>query len=412
MSRMARAAWLWMALLTACAGTPARSFDGGPPDAGERDASVVDAGARDAGDDARDGGLDAGVERDGGSRDAGLDAGASDAAPSDAGPWPYDDVPSSPPTRTCEPARSFPRTAGVPFTLGGQTAFFHDEGHSYGFFHTYDGLVACAGAAPRKTHVLLPRDYETSGRRYPVLYVNDGQTAFFTDNPVGRTWDLAAVLSELRRCGEVEDIVVVAPHPLDRDAEYSHARATPTSGCCQVDAYAEYLRSCLGAFVERHYRVRTGPDETAILGSSRGGLAAFWVGTTAPVRYGHVAALSPSFWVGLDDRATGARGPTSLADSALYAHARPVLASDARPSLWIDWGLVRDGGDHNRIIEAMATDRGREMVELLERDLGMVRTGFDRASGLVAIEDPDGAHDEDSWRVRVAWVLRWMFPAP
>ena len=111
---------------------------------------------------------------------------------------PIGDVPATPPPRTCTDPRTFPRIAGVPFTLGGQPGFRHDEGHEYGFFHTYDGLVACAGDTARKVHILLPRDYETSGRSYPVLYMNDGHTAFFTDNPIGKTWDVAGVLSELR----------------------------------------------------------------------------------------------------------------------------------------------------------------------------------------------------------------------
>jgi predicted alpha/beta superfamily hydrolase len=333
--------------------------------------------------------------------------------PSDAWSRPIGDVPASPPARTCTVPRTFPRIVGRPFTLGGQAAFFHDEGDEYGFFHTYDGLVACSGDTARKVHVLLPRDYETSGRRYPVLYMNDGQTAFFTDNPVGKTWDVQEVLSDLRRCGESRDIVVVAPVPLDRGAEYSHADVGDGSTCCEVEAYTRYLVDCLGGFIEANYRVETGPESTALLGSSRGGLAAFWVASAHPERFGHVAAVSPSFWVGLDDRATGAIGDTALRDSALYAHARPALLDPARrPAIWIDWGLVRSGGDHNGIIESMATVRGEEMVALLESDLGYVRTGIEPGSELVAVEDPDGEHTEETWNVRLPWILRWMFPAP
>ena len=324
---------------------------------------------------------------------------------------PIGDVPAMPPLRTCTDPRTFPRIAGVPFTLGGQPGFRHDEGHEYGFFHTYDGLVACAGDTARKVHILLPRDYESSGRSYPVLYMNDGHTAFFTDNPIGKTWDVADVLSELRRCGEVEDVIVVAPHPIDRGAEYSHADVGDGSRCCRVEEYTEYLTRCLGGFIEASYRVETGPDRTAILGSSRGGLAAFWIGTAHPERFGHIAAISPSFWVGLDDRVTGEIRSATLRDSALFAHARPALVDVAtRPAIWIDWGLVRAGGEHNGIIESLATARGREMVSLLETDLGYARTGLGPSSELVAIEDPDGAHDEDTWNVRLPWILRWMFP--
>lgn len=342
------------------------------------------------------------------------DASAIDALPEmrDAGRAVYVDLPTSPPTRTCGPEETFPRITGRPITVGGQPGFFHDEGHGYGYFNTFDALVACPGATPRKTHVFLPRDYATSGRDYPVLYVNDGQTAFFTDNDIGRTWDLAGVLTELARCGEIEDVIVVAPHEIDRSAEYGHLPSVPGESCCQADAYATYLESCLGGFIESQYRVRRGRENTAIMGSSRGGLGAFWFATRTPVRFGHVAAVSSSFWVGIDDRTTGAVSDAALQESALWAHAAPVILNPAaRPAMWIDWGLVRTGGDHNAIVESLATVRGREMVALIESQTGLTHTGFAPGSPLVAIEDVDGDHTEDTWNVRVRWILRWMFPA-
>lgn len=373
--------------LLACAAEPAsRAPDGGaPPDAWlavEGDAAMT-------------------LERE----DAGDGAAASetDAATPELV---FGDVPE-PASRTCSPPRSIARGATVPFELAGQRAWFHDEGHEAGVFHTYDALVACAGAAPRKVHVFLPRDYETSGRRYPVVYAQDGQTAFFTDNPIGKTWDYAGVISELRRCGEIEDVIVVAPHPIDRDREYTHTSWLPGRACCGVPEYTTYLSECLRSFVERNYRVEAGPSRTAIVGSSHGGLSAFWIAMARPDVFGAAGALSPSFWAGLDDRLDGTSSDTPLRESALLAHALPTLRDHARrPRLWIDWGLVREGGLHNSVIEQLATERGREMATLLVREHGYVL-----ASDLRAYEDPDGGHDEDSWRERLPELLRWLFPA-
>jgi hypothetical protein len=83
----------------------------------------------------------------------------------------------------------------VAFTKGGQAAWFYDLGHSGGFFHTYDGLQAAAPQdAPRKVHVFLPRDYETSQEHYPVIYMNDGDTAFFPGGAVNKSWHMAEIL--------------------------------------------------------------------------------------------------------------------------------------------------------------------------------------------------------------------------
>jgi hypothetical protein len=67
-----------------------------------------------------------------------------------------------------------------------------------------------------------------------------------------------------------------------------------------------------------------------------------------------------------------------------------LLADRARrPRLWLDWGLRRDGGPHNGIVEALATLRGREMADLLER-----RFGYVRGRDLWVEEDADAGHDE------------------
>jgi hypothetical protein len=63
------------------------------------------------------------------------------------------------------------------FTRDGQLGWDHDEGHAAGTFHTYDALAVGGGA--RKVHVFLPRGWQTSGRRYPTVYLHDGHTVFW-----------------------------------------------------------------------------------------------------------------------------------------------------------------------------------------------------------------------------------------
>ncbi|MBK8011535.1 MAG: alpha/beta hydrolase [Deltaproteobacteria bacterium] len=309
-------------------------------------------------------------------------------------------------------------------SIGGQTCWIHDEGHRAGFFHTFDALdIEAPGAErrPRKLHVFLPRDYEAHAKRYPVLYMNDGQTAFFTDNPFRKTWDVAGILSDARASREIPEVIVVAVHPIVRDFEYTHAPWAPGRPCCGVERYATYLTTRLLPFIDATYRTIPTRQGRGLLGSSHGGLAAFWVAVGAGDLFGAVAAMSPSFWVGLDSTPTESirsLSSTPLKSSALYAHARRNLASPThpRPRIWIDWGLERSGGPHNEVTEALAAVRGKEMAELLQEDFGYAfADGHGHGDGdgdcrqLVAHAVPSGGHDEDSWRQQVPNVLRWMF---
>ena len=286
-----------------------------------------------------------------------------------------------------------PRTeAADPFILGGQRAWFHDEGDAYGFFHTYDALKACAASDPRKVHVLLPRDYERSNRRYPVVYVNDGDTAFFNGGAVGKSLDLAGALSEQDPC-EMEPVIAVAVHTENRAVEYTHASGGDFNpvNCCGADAYVDYLADCLKPFIDDHYRTQPDPDSNAVAGSSNGGLAAFLAGLWRSDAFGAVLAQSPSFWV-------GTRELEAITEQA-------IGSGTAAPRIYLDWGLVRSGGVQNSFIEARATGASRDMARRL-RD----RFGYELNRDLLVVEDPIGEHDEDSWGRRIGDAVRWSFP--
>jgi hypothetical protein len=96
--------------------------------------------------------------------------------------------------------------------------------------------------------------------------------------------------------------------------------------------------------------------------------------------------MSPSFWAGLD---IGSDLFAALKDSTLIELVEHKLRGPLRPRLWLDWGLQRNGGAHNSVIEAMVTRRGREMAELLVSEFG-----YERDKDLFELEDKVGGHDE------------------
>ena len=63
-------------------------------------------------------------------------------------------------------------------------------GSPAGVLHVYEPFRFAAGTvADRRIDVLVPRDYDQTDRRYPVLYVNDGHTAFFPGGCDGGSWE-------------------------------------------------------------------------------------------------------------------------------------------------------------------------------------------------------------------------------
>ena len=303
----------------------------------------------------------------------------------------------------------------IPFKIDGQTGWAHDEGLTYGFFHTFDALDVSSRFAPRKVHVLLPWDYASTSMRYGVVYLHDGDTAFWRGGEANKTWDVAGVLGRISH--RVNPVIAVAIHPVERAEEYTHDdwhHGQRPFG--RLAEHADYLADEIKTFIDRNYRTLTQPSANAIVGSSHGGLAAFWTAHARPDAFGLAGALSPSFWVGLDSLIHEVE-VGDLATSRLLEVAGPTLADPGlRPRLWLDWGRRRDNGFHNEVIEAKAERWTREMITLLRerygydlQDLQPGETPRKDAMGWV-YEDQLGGHDEDAWSYRFGLLMQAFFP--
>jgi hypothetical protein len=300
-----------------------------------------------------------------------------------------------------------------PLKVGGQQAFVHDEGHPAGTFHTYDALDvsdvsdgAGGGFPPRKVHVFLPR--RPSIGPMPVVYMHDGNTAFWPGGVAHSCWDVADAVA---RAGK--NVIVVAIHPHDRNAEYTHVDwSGGRRPWGKLPDYATYVSTRLVPFIDAHYPSDPRPAARAVVGSSHGGLASFYIATRHPDVFGFAGCMSPSFFSGIEPPPYGP-GEAPLRDASIVADVFDDVLTDVsrRPKVWMCWGLRRDGGDHNSVVEHLATKRGREMATLLA-DVGydhhaVADAEVPRADAtLWTRSDRRGGHDETSWGARLPLLLR------
>ncbi len=176
---------------------------------------------------------------------------------------------------------------------------------------TVDRWLATPAAPlqPRRVDVWLPPSYAQSPhRRYPVLYMHDGQNLFdpgiaFT----GSDWDIDGAMTRLVARGAVREAIVVGVwNTSDRFAEYMPQAAVATtpvdSGIegrpllaadgLRGDAYLRFLVDALKPEIDRRYRTRPGRDDTFVMGSSMGGLISLYALGRYPETFGGAAALS------------------------------------------------------------------------------------------------------------------------
>ena len=234
--------------------------------------------------------------------------------------------------------------------------------------------------------VYVPPEYDRHPeRKYPVLYLNDGQNLFDgrTSFIPGRTWQVREHADAAIVAGELEPLVIVGIYNTGdrRLAEYTHERDWQRGGG-EASKYGLLLTEELMPFIAGRYRVRTDRHSTGLGGSSLGGLVALYLGLRHAQTFGKLAVMSPSVWW----------NHKSIL-GYLNEHAPHVWE---RPRLWLDVG------DH----EGKRTVHDTEQLARRLRANGWVEgenLHFERVAG--------GTHDEASWAQRVRPMLGFLFPA-
>jgi len=240
----------------------------------------------------------------------------------------------------------------------------------------------------RFLRVWLPPGYDdadNAGRRYPVFYLNDGQNLFESSTAFGGVeWQVDETADRLIREGSVPPLIIVGMDNTgkDRVREYMpHRSMNPMMLRVQGRHYPDFLMKEVMPFVERNYRIATGPENTGLGGSSLGGLIALYTVMARPGVIGRVLLESPSLWasgrqlirdsrsvrvwperiflgVGTAEAGNAERSRTVVDDvRELSAILRRAVLSEQRLRL-----VIRDGAGHN---EAAWAERFPEALSFL-----------------------------------------------
>lgn len=161
--------------------------------------------------------------------------------------------------------------AGVPLVLGDRIA-----------------LPSKVMGEERTLFVSVPESYARTTRRYPVLYLTDGEAQF------EHTRATAAFLS---RNGFMPEVIVVGVTNTDRTRDLTPSRDPKAATSGGADRFLDFFEKELVPFVESGYR--TAPFRI-FAGHSAGGLFALHAMRARPDLFQAVIAVSP--WLVWDER--------------------------------------------------------------------------------------------------------------
>jgi len=232
--------------------------------------------------------------------------------------------------------------------------------------------------------VYLPPMYDAEpDRRFPVLYMHDGQNLFDPETSFvkGIYWRMGETADHLTGTGEIEPLIIVGiynvgPHRID---EYTPVEDKRLGGG-QADAYGQMLVEELKPFVDRTYRTLPGEANCAMGGSSLGGLVTLYLGLRYTWIFSKLAVMSPSVW---------------WRNRAIL---KTVAKIPRKPDLkiWLDIGTK---------------ESQRALPDARELNIALVKKGWIEGRDLSYLEVPDAQHTESAWAERVAPMLKFLFPA-
>jgi alpha-glucosidase len=149
----------------------------------------------------------------------------------------------------------------------------------------------------RTIRIYLPPDYTETKRRYPVLYMHDGQNLFDIATAYNQEWSVDEILDTAFIQNDKNAFIIIGIDNGERERinEYS-PWINPEYGGGQGKAYVHFLVKELKPFIDKKFRTQPQAKYTAIMGSSMGGLISFYAGMEYPQVFGKVGIFSPSFW--------------------------------------------------------------------------------------------------------------------
>lgn len=242
--------------------------------------------------------------------------------------------------------------------------------------------------APRNLRILLPVGYrlpENRKRRYPVLYLNDGQNLFDVCTSLfnREEWRVDETVGELVAKGQLDPLIVVGIDNGGRRLRpreylpYVDETLSPPEPHPQGKLYPHFLLDEVVPFVERQYRVLRGPQNRVLGGSSYGAGIAFFT-----------VIKRPGSFVGL-----------LLESPSIYADNDHILSDAASVRVWPRRIYVGTGTVQEPV----------EDVQKLEALLRRAGLGNDR---LCVVLQQGAAHSEKWWADRLAKALQFLFSSP
>lgn len=224
----------------------------------------------------------------------------------------------------------------------------------------------------KKVWLYLPKGYGSSSKKYPVIYMHDGQNIFDAKTSFAVEWQVDEKLDSLS--GKV---IVVAIETTDQRMNELSPFENAKYGGGKAKAYLDFIVNTLKPRIDSEYRTKSNSQNTMMMGSSLGGLTTLYALLQYPDIFGKAAIFSPAFWFNRNEIVNTLKQTKDFKAKVYFMHGDNEGDPDMEP-------------DMNQIEQIVNTKR----CECKKRNKKVIVKG--------------GQHNEKLWRDAFVKAYLWL----
>jgi alpha-glucosidase len=228
----------------------------------------------------------------------------------------------------------------------------------------------------RKISVYVPPNYETSKAHFPVLYIQDGQNVFDLSTSYNGEWEVDETLNTLYDEMGFGLIVVAINHGNDKRINEYSAWGSDKYGKGEGEQYLNFLIETLKPEIDKTFRTKPDAENTAIMGSSLGGLFSHYATMSHPDIFGKAGVFSPSFWFANE----------SFEFTKTHANLK-----------------------QNRMYFLAGKKEGDEMVQPMQKMIFVMKENGFQNENIYQKIVANGTHSEAFWKSEFKEAITWLF---
>ena len=228
----------------------------------------------------------------------------------------------------------------------------------------------------RVLRIYLPPGYESANEAYPVMYMHDAQNLFDDATSFVGEWGVDECMNALSESDKLNLIIV----GIDNGQENRNTELSPwyneRIGQPEGKEYVDFIVDVVKPYIDKNYRTKSDRENTAIMGSSLGGLISHYAIYTYPEVFSKAGIFSPSYWVS-----------EKVFD---YTQANPVPKD-------------------SRLYLLVGQKEGKGMYKPMQKMNDFILKQGHPKANISSKINPEGEHNEAFWRSEFTEAVRWLF---